>query len=155
MLLGAFQNAMQERRPFQCCREDVPVVMLPTLGPDFQRQYELMVLEQRTTNPVFCANQLCGLFIPPNNYRGPDTVVCPTCEYTTCRICRQPGHSGVCPEDTEMQSTVALSQRNGWRQCPTCRNMVEKISGCNHMSCRCGGHFCYVCGVRWGMCGHG
>jgi hypothetical protein len=30
--------------------------------------------------------------------------------------------------------------------CPTCPLFVYKISGCNHMTCKCGQHFCYVCG---------
>lgn len=153
---GAFQNAFEERRAFQCCRQDVPIAMLPILQPDFQWRYEYMVLEQRTPNPVYCANRNCGFFIPPENYDEYDAVVCPFCNQPTCRICRQPGHDGVCPEDIDMQTTVGLAQRRGWRRCPNCRNMVEKIAGCNHMSCRCGGHFCYVCGVRWGTrCGHG
>ncbi|TDL20326.1 hypothetical protein BD410DRAFT_725893 [Rickenella mellea] len=30
--------------------------------------------------------------------------------------------------------------------CPKCGVMVEKLSGCNHISCQCGEHFCFVCG---------
>jgi hypothetical protein len=27
--------------------------------------------------------------------------------------------------------------------------VVERISGCNHMTCRCGSEFCIVCGSQW------
>ncbi|PRP83830.1 IBR domain containing protein [Planoprotostelium fungivorum] len=31
-------------------------------------------------------------------------------------------------------------------QCPRCQMAVEKNEGCNHMTCRCGAHFCWNCG---------
>ena len=33
-----------------------------------------------------------------------------------------------------------------FKQCPFCKNWVEKNEGCNHIACRCGNHFCYFCG---------
>jgi hypothetical protein len=27
--------------------------------------------------------------------------------------------------------------------------IVEKTSGCDHMTCRCGYQFCYICGGKW------
>ena len=32
---------------------------------------------------------------------------------------------------------------------PHCHFTIEKNSGCNHVSCRCGHHFCWVCGEEW------
>ncbi|KDR78368.1 hypothetical protein GALMADRAFT_95057 [Galerina marginata CBS 339.88] len=36
-------------------------------------------------------------------------------------------------------------------KCPSCNTPVEKIDGCNHITCTCGQHFCHVCGAgeRW------
>lgn len=31
------------------------------------------------------------------------------------------------------------------KRCPGCNMYVEKVSGCNHISCFCGTHWCYVC----------
>jgi len=39
-------------------------------------------------------------------------------------------------------------QRNTQR-CPGCSAVVQRNGGCNHMICRCGTHFCYVCGRAW------
>lgn len=32
-------------------------------------------------------------------------------------------------------------------KCPHCKAPVEKIGGCNKMTCKCGGIFCWVCGL--------
>ena len=36
-----------------------------------------------------------------------------------------------------------------FRQCKRCKFIVERSSGCNHMTCKCGYQFCYICGARW------
>ncbi|KAM7222604.1 hypothetical protein V8F06_002098 [Rhypophila decipiens] len=41
----------------------------------------------------------------------------------------------------------ALSGSSGWKPCPKCHTMIDKIDGCNHIHCTsCGTHFCYRCG---------
>lgn len=40
-----------------------------------------------------------------------------------------------------------------YKQCPNCSFWVEKVKGCNHMTCRCKFEFCYQCGVKYGTCG--
>ena len=32
------------------------------------------------------------------------------------------------------------------RRCPSCGVMVEKMSGCDHITCRCNAHWCFACG---------
>jgi hypothetical protein len=36
--------------------------------------------------------------------------------------------------------------------CPNCSVLIERSGGCDHMTCRCGTHFCFVCGKN-GSCG--
>ena len=36
--------------------------------------------------------------------------------------------------------------RSRFLVCPVCRAGIEKDSGCNHMTCWCGAHFCAMCG---------
>lgn len=35
------------------------------------------------------------------------------------------------------------------KPCPECRAKIEKRGGCDHMSCRCGHQFCWVCSAPW------
>ncbi|GAW12935.1 hypothetical protein ANO14919_023080 [Xylariales sp. No.14919] len=151
-LQTAFQSALNSRQPFRCCRQDIPVDLYPTLTDGFRERYRLMILELTTPNPVYCSNRACGVFVPPSQYQGPDIAACRACGSTTCRMCRNATHVGICPQDVGMQQAVSLATSNGWRPCPNCNNMVEKSSGCTHMTCRCGGQFCYICGGVWGAC---
>ncbi|KAI0486635.1 hypothetical protein F4859DRAFT_308544 [Xylaria cf. heliscus] len=151
-LQTAFQNALDGRQPFRCCLQEIPVELCSTTTEDFRERYRLMILELTTPNPVYCSNRACGIFVPPAQYQGPDIAACHACGFTTCRMCRNATHVGICPQDVGMQEVVSFAARNGWKPCPNCNNMVERRSGCDHMTCRCGGQFCYICGGVWGAC---
>lgn len=47
---------------------------------------------------------------------------------------------------------MALVLRSNAATSPQCRHLIEKASGCNHMVCRCGQQFCYLCGEAWRQC---
>ena len=32
-------------------------------------------------------------------------------------------------------------------RCTKCRFVLERIDGCDHMTCRCGAEFCFQCGT--------
>ncbi|KAI1274875.1 hypothetical protein F5Y07DRAFT_390280 [Xylaria sp. FL0933] len=151
-LKTAFQKALDDRQPFRCCRLEIPVDLCPYTTEDFRERYRLMVLEATTRNPVYCSNGACRMFVPPAQYEGPETATCRACGTTTCRLCWNATHDGICPEDVGLQQAVSLAASKGWRPCPSCNNMVEKGIGCHHIMCRCGEEFCYVCGGVWGSC---
>ena len=33
--------------------------------------------------------------------------------------------------------------------CPKCRHGIQKSEGCDHMRCRCGAEFCFICGADY------
>lgn len=55
--------------------------------------------------------------------------------------------------DEEDEAVLELLRTEGWQRCPDCGIGVEKVLGCRHMKCVCGGQFCYGCGARWGLYG--
>lgn len=59
-----------------------------------------------------------------------------------CTQCRSNHHFGPCNQIDEASDAVILA---GTKPCPTCSSRVEKNGGCQHMTCRCGTHFCWTC----------
>lgn len=49
----------------------------------------------------------------------------------------------------EDAALMLLAKQGHWKRCPSCRHMVERLTGCNHMVCRCGNAFCYACGALY------
>ena len=39
--------------------------------------------------------------------------------------------------------------------CPHCAAFVQKAEGCRHITCKCGGEFCYICGEPYASCAQG
>ncbi|XP_071117850.1 E3 ubiquitin-protein ligase RNF14-like [Haliotis cracherodii] len=100
---------------------------------------------------------------------------CTTCFFSFCTLCRDPWHQGEpcqTAEDKlnaaekkapnaseadrkrleaikkklaeELKTKIEMSKKS--RQCPVCTVPIEKIAGCNKMTCRCGKSFCWLCG---------
>ncbi|KAF9259004.1 hypothetical protein L218DRAFT_700856 [Marasmius fiardii PR-910] len=80
---------------------------------------------------------------------------CPSCSNSVCLTCREPVHVGECRStsvegfDDASMAFRDLAEQREWQSCPGCHHMVEKMSGCNHMVCRCKSEFCYRCGGKW------
>ena len=81
-------------------------------------------------------------------------IQCPACLIETCSHCHKPPHRGLtCEENTLIGSKSGqelLLERwakgnSNVKKCPDCGVFIEKIDGCNHIHCRCGGHVCWIC----------
>ncbi|KAL1732501.1 hypothetical protein EV714DRAFT_206578 [Schizophyllum commune] len=78
---------------------------------------------------------------------------CPSCFATVCTGCNEGAHVGrTCEENArdvqrkhDERLNDALIAEQNFKRCPTCQVLVEKTEGCNHISCRCGAHFCWRC----------
>lgn len=101
--------------------------------------------------------------------------VCSSCRYTFCRFCQEPYHGESaceidwknitdrlenCSEKEREQlynripkSVLEEMETQKWlmdstRRCPGCGSHIEKTGGCNHVTCPCGVHMCFLCGER-------
>lgn len=131
----------------------LPETASTILTPEFRAQYELWLEERADPNPVYCFGPTCGIFLPRRLANGPDEIRCNQCARVTCRHCRNVFHPGLeCMADISTQQARNLAEREGWKTCPSCANMVERESGCARMTCRCGTQFCYQCGRLYSIC---
>lgn len=81
---------------------------------------------------------------------------CPECRRLFCAQCHVPWHAGFdCYEwkssekEKDENMLFKLAKENDWKRCTKCSQIVEKTSGCDHITCRCGYQFCYICGSEW------
>ena len=78
-----------------------------------------------------------------------------------CWSCgREPHEPASCAQMREWAALTERSARDSelanaaWLEsntepCPRCNTPVEKNDGCNHMTCRCGHHYCWACRRPW------
>lgn len=138
--------------PPRCCRQLITTSGVRIfLTTDLIKQYEQRKVELETPDRTYCSNPLCSSFIHPKDITN-EQASCPDCGAITCTVCKAPGHGGDCPADTALQQVLQTADENGWQRCYSCRRLVELDIGCNHITCRCGAQFCYICAERWKTC---
>ncbi|PFH50423.1 hypothetical protein AMATHDRAFT_114700, partial [Amanita thiersii Skay4041] len=84
-------------------------------------------------------------------------LTCPSCFATVCTSCHKEAHEGMtCAERELLNDPGEQERRNdawaraaGAKRCPACRVWIQKTEGCNHMTCRCGAHLCWICLARF------
>jgi hypothetical protein len=114
-----------------------------------------------TTDAMGCPNDQCGNVIVLSGARDSRTqrVMCESCNVSFCVSCRVKWHEALTcrqfqklpleqryPDDAEF---MKLSKRCRWQRCPSCHAMIDRVDGCNHMTCRCGQQFCYKCSTPY------
>ena len=94
---------------------------------------------------------------------------CSGCGISWCVRCGVEWHLGETCEQYQTAAAMAMEQQYGngmvggmedqqfqamydqnynqdqWRTCRLCLSVIEKDGGCNHMTCPCGHHFCWLC----------
>lgn len=103
-----------------------------------------------------CPTPDCGQMYraaKPSGGRGVEGTpwfTCPACLAAVCMACNVP-HDGLsCAEHRDNaagghEALAKAKQQLGIRDCPKCGTPIEKTFGCNHMTCPCGAHICWVC----------
>lgn len=71
----------------------------------------------------------------------------------TCVHCRKRGHAGICVDDPVYELLAKVLGKGNAKYCRKCHQLVEKNGGCNHMTCRCGHQWCWLCGRDYRACG--
>lgn len=92
-----------------------------------------------------------GVLDPQNYYAW--CVRCNHAKIVGARACHvgQPNIADwTCLECTEqLRNPRVAGVLLNLKSCPSCGVMVDRISGCNHITCQCGTHWCYTCGMKF------
>lgn len=89
---------------------------------------------------------------------GPEgsVVQCRGCLVDICAACHVSAHDGLtCAErrslsDPNERLFRRWSLENSTKPCPNCGIYIQKVTGCNHMTCTgCKAHWCWVCSGRY------
>lgn len=162
--------------PETSCRHPFGDVLLRRLlisGPEGNLLYErLLDFQARRFIPepgadeklVACPTAGCSkALVPMDLVKACSEVCCPTCQRLFCAACSQASHVGTTCEAAELERMDPELRRliaaQSWKRCPACRNLCERQSGCNFMTCpseQCQSrvHFCYLCGVLLAAADH-
>ncbi|TFK20253.1 hypothetical protein FA15DRAFT_673627 [Coprinopsis marcescibilis] len=90
---------------------------------------------------------------------APSTQKCPSCFRLICGSCNEAPHEDMTCEEARKSKELTdeklnalndeWAKNNGVKRCPSCTVLVFKVDGCNHMHCKCGAHFCWVCATAF------
>jgi hypothetical protein len=160
-----FQRSLRylDEFPASCCFPRTSIGMPPAplqalLGEEFMEKYRLRLLEHETPHclRVYCADPRCAR-IQQNDNSDIDVKSnmrsLPPCEcgMTTCAECKaewKPGHQ--CETVSAPMWEPEYSASHLAKPCPLCKNWVELMEACNHITCgSCRYQFCFVCLKSW------
>ncbi|KAK0630060.1 hypothetical protein B0T17DRAFT_635687 [Bombardia bombarda] len=153
LITTALENEAQW--PPKCCLTPIPYrTTAKNIAGDLLKQYKKKDEEFKipVENRIYCSEPDCGEWIRKVD-KARKRARCSR-GHTMCVMCRQPPHPGdsACPRDLDQQLADRLAGEEGWRRCISCTVLVEHREACQHMTCRCGAQFCYVCGLLWRTC---
>jgi hypothetical protein len=75
-----------------------------------------------------------------------DAVDRPPTESHCFKSCTKYGRRSFKKNDISYNS---VARAVGAKTCPRCTRRVTRDDGCNHITCPCGHHWCFVCEVAW------
>lgn len=150
-----------------CKAAITPAVLRKVLPAALYDQYLVIMMREEGT-AAECPNDQCGaVMVVSAERRLRRHITCCECRTDFCGLCRGQVHHGVSCEDAKKtgkqfevsQRLAKLAEQCGWKRCPRCMNMTEKLDDdeCDHMKCvSCLHEFCWDCSAdRFVIYAHG
>lgn len=108
-------------------------------------------------NRKWCPKPGCNYAVEFDGGEGEETydVTC-GCRHKFCWGCTEEQHRPLGCETVAKwgEKNTSEAENNDWilvntKPCPKCDKKIEKNQGCNHMTCKCGHEFCWICLGKW------
>jgi hypothetical protein len=135
-LTDLFEHATKDESmyPPRCCGRVIPLASVRSIiTPNLFTAFANKAVEVETPDRSYCANPSCHSFLPHGRIFK-NIALCLKCGKTTCAICKRAAHLGSCPSDLHAKLLLKMAEKKQWQSCSKCHSLVEKKSGCNHMT---------------------
>ena len=76
-------------------------------------------------------------------------LACPVCSIEICEACYREKHNPTKCETMALNEINFFGKTTDVQRCPNCKAYVEKMKGCNHITCRCLYEFCWLCNGQY------
>lgn len=145
-LKSLFATAMKDETLFppRCDGQEIPLETVRFfLSSEVAEEFDARHDELSTKDRTYCFDRSCSAFIPAPaigslpaawTAESGNAASCPKCKKTTCTTCKDPSHSGDCPEDTALMELIETANEAQWQRCYQCHRFVELSTGCNHIT---------------------
>ncbi|KIJ58828.1 hypothetical protein HYDPIDRAFT_33790 [Hydnomerulius pinastri MD-312] len=142
------------------CRTPIPIPTIQQFLPpaSFNRLLEAAFDSHVSKHPEefkCCKTPDCTQIYRSARQGRSRMLQCPSCFSSICNSCNEDAHEGLSCEESRVRRDPAEQDRlnDAWiasqggrvKKCPQCSVPIEKLEGCNHMTCRCGAHICWRC----------
>ena len=140
------------------CRTPIPIPVLQRFLPPQQFKHLLQTvfiahIEHFPQEFKYCTTPDCSQVYRCDRSGISLVLHCPSCLSAVCSSCHEEAHEGMSCAERKLQNDPGeqerlndqLAMESGFKRCPKCAVWIDKIDGCNHMSCKCGAHICWVC----------
>ena len=156
------QTAIRDREfPVCCSAEDCDE---PLMTRDFKTQIRFGTIKQSSLGNAalnsfiskqsgkykFCITPDCPMVYTVSS--SGERFVCGICSKHICTKCHLEYHNGLtcdmyesAKKDGDSVLKWLQEDPNNRKKCPKCDFGIEKIDGCDHMTCKCGAHICWKC----------
>jgi len=136
--------------PYELTEEDLQFLLKDDhLFLKYKKFKKILELSMQP-NVRWCVRPGCD-----NHMEGDPTkkrLVCDKCGQDVCFACKNEWHEGRTCEQAMNQEFKRYMERVVVKECPSCHNGIEKIDGCNHMTCgKCRFEFCWLCGGKYSV----
>ena len=133
------------------CGSPIPIPVIRRFVPA-QHAFDALLraaflahLERHTDEYKFCTTPDCTQIYRASTPGSEGAFVeCPSCFAAVCTACHEEAHESFsCGERAKVQEKEnerlfsVWAGQNGVKHCPACKIPIERIDGCNHISCRC------------------